>query len=99
VIPYTLQRSATDEFWHDAACSSGLSSCTPYPLQRTRGLARCCAEHPMSTMKERSAARVPLVPVAAAPGYAAAMAQLPRVQITKRRISADRNLPAVGLFS
>lgn len=53
----------------------------------------------MSTMKDRAAARVPLVPAAIAPGYATAMAQLPRVLITKRRISADRDLPAVGSFS
>ncbi|WP_173009485.1 hypothetical protein [Methylobacterium sp. P1-11] len=53
----------------------------------------------MSTIKDRAAARVALVPAAAAPGYAGAMARLPRVQITKRRPTADRDLPAVGSFS
>jgi hypothetical protein len=53
----------------------------------------------MSTMKDRAAARVVLVPATVAPGYAEAMARLPRVQITKRRPSADRDLPAVGSFN
>lgn len=53
----------------------------------------------MSTLKDRAAARVALVPEAVVPGYAERMAQLPRVQITKRRPSSDRNLPAVGSFS
>jgi hypothetical protein len=56
-------------------------------------------EHPMSTMKDRVAARVVLVSETVAPGYGQAMAQLPRVQITKRRPSSDRDLPAVGSFS
>ena len=76
-----------------------MSQRTLYPLQRTLGFAHCCMEYPMSTMKDRANARVVLVPEAAAPGYAEAMAQLPRVQITKRRPSADRDLPAVGSFS
>lgn len=52
----------------------------------------------MSTLKDRAAARVLLVPEAVAPGYTEAMARLPRVQITKRRPIADRDLPAVGTF-
>ena len=53
----------------------------------------------MSTLKDRAAARVVLVPEAAAPGYAAAMAQLPRVRIAQRRPIADRALPAVSSFN
>ena len=53
----------------------------------------------MSTMKDRAAARVALVPEAVAPGYTEAMARLPRVQVTKRRPTADRDLPAVGSFN
>jgi len=53
----------------------------------------------MPNTKDRAAARVELVPAAVAPGYAEAMARLPRVQITKRRLTADRDLPAVGSFS
>jgi hypothetical protein len=52
----------------------------------------------MSTLKDRAAARVVLVPEAVVPGYREAMARLPRVQITKHRPSADRDLPAVGSF-
>jgi hypothetical protein len=72
---------------------------TPYLLQRTPGFALCCSEYPMSTMKDRAAARVALVPEAVAPGYTEAMARLLRVQITKRRPTADRDLPAVGSFN
>lgn len=53
----------------------------------------------MSDLKDRAAARIALVPAAVAPGYADAMARLPRVQITKRRPTADRDLPAVGSFN
>ncbi|WP_267428280.1 hypothetical protein [Methylobacterium sp. GC_Met_2] len=53
----------------------------------------------MSTMKDRAAARVELVPEAVSSGYTEAMARLPRVQIAKRRPIADRDLPAVGSFS
>lgn len=52
----------------------------------------------MSTLKDRAAARVVLVPETVAPGYAQMMAQLPRVRITKGRPTTDRDLPAVGSF-
>ncbi|WP_157861964.1 hypothetical protein [Methylobacterium sp. Leaf361] len=52
----------------------------------------------MSTMKDRAAARIVLVPETVAPGYAETMAQLPRARIAKRLPSADRDLPAVGSF-
>jgi hypothetical protein len=53
----------------------------------------------MPNMKDRDAARVAMVAGTAPPGTTDPMARLPRVQITKRHPSADRNLPAVGSFS
>lgn len=53
----------------------------------------------MSSLKDRAAARFPLVPEAIAARYADAMARMPRVQLAKRRLSADRDLPAVGSFN
>ena len=81
------------------ACTSGSVRRNPYWVQRTTGPVPCGTESPMSTLKDRAAARVVLVPEAAAPGYAAAMAQLPRVRIAQRRPIADRALPAVGSFN
>jgi|FEC22Drversion2_1045045.scaffolds.fasta_scaffold03734_2 hypothetical protein len=53
----------------------------------------------MSNTKDRAGVRIALVPAAVAPGYADAMARLPRVRITERRPAADRDLPAVGSFN
>jgi hypothetical protein len=63
------------------------------------GPAPCRSEYLMSNTKDRVLTHVSPVPAPVAPGYKEAMARLPPVQITKRRLTAERDLPAVGSFS
>jgi hypothetical protein len=53
----------------------------------------------MSNVKDRAAARLPLVPEAVSASYADALCKLQQVRLGKRRPTADRDLPAVGSFS
>lgn len=53
----------------------------------------------MSSLKDRGAARFPLLPEAIAARYADAMARMPRIQLSKRYLSADGDLPVVGSFN
>jgi hypothetical protein len=52
----------------------------------------------MSNLKDRAAARLPLVPEPLAARFAEAMARLPRAQIAVRRPGLARDLPAVASF-